>query len=366
MGYDIYTACAIQPEVWLVHKRSDIKKNLDRCLELIDAAPQSSFAAKGSYKAESWAPLKLISFPEFFIQGHEGTWSFEHYMKEVIIEIPGEETEKLAKKAKEHDIYISGCALEYDPDWKDYFFNTQFIIDPTGKIIHKYRKITTATHYELSVSPHDVFDRYIEKYGDKLETFFPVTETEIGKIGTITCMDSHFPETARALGINGVEVIIKPHYVDPMMSPPMEIWQAGNKMRAYENTCYVIAPSRAQLLGAIRPKYFVPGKSMIVNYNGVILAYADFPGETIITGLINLEELRQRRTDPSRNFLSLLRNEIYRKIYQKSMYPPNQFLDESPKTRTGRDPREVLKKLFHEGIFKSPKSHPEYLAEESK
>ena len=364
MAYDIYTACAIQPEVWVAHKRDEIKKNLNRCLELIDVAPQAAFTAKGSYEAESWAPLKLITFPEFFIQGHEGTWNFEHYMKEVVIEIPGEETERLSRKAKEHDIFISGCALEYDPTWKDYIFNTQFVIDPKGEIVHKYRKFTTATHYELSVSPHDVLDRYVERYGNHLEAFFPVTETDIGKIGTLTCMDSHFPETARALGVNGAEVIIKPHYVDPMMTPPLEIWQAGNKMRAYENICYVIAPARGLLLGAMRPKCFVPGKSMIVNYNGAVLAYADFPGETMITGVINLEELRRRRTDPSRNFLSLLRNEIYRKIYEKSMYPPNQFLEESPKTRAARDPREVLRKLFDEGIFKKPNSLPTYLRED--
>ena len=321
-------------------------------------APQYPLTAKDSYKAESWAPLKLVAFTEFFIQWHEGTWPFEHYMNEVVVEVPGEETEKLSRKAKEHKIYISGCVLEYDPDWKDCFFNTQFIIDPKGKIIHKYRKITIATHYELSISPHDVFDRYIEKYGNELETFFLVTETEIGKIGTITCMDGHFPETARALGVSGAEVIIHPNYVGSMISPPVEIWQLGNRMRAWENICYVVAPSRDQLLGGIWPKCSVPGKSMIVNYNGVVLAYADYPGEAIITGVINLEELRRRRTDPSRNFISLLRNEIYRKIYEKSIYPPNQFLDQSPKTRLARDSKEVIKKLFDEGIFEKPKPKP--------
>ena len=354
MGYDIYTACAVQSEVFATRERSDIRKNLKRCLELIDLAPEAALTAKDSYKAESWAPVKLISFNEFFIQGHDATWSFEYYMKEVVVEVPGEETELLSKKAKEYGIYISGCVLEYDPEWKDYFFNTHFIIDPKGEVIHKYRKIATATHWELSVSPHDVLEKYIDKYGNDLETFLPVTKTDIGKIGTITCMDGHFPETARALGVRGAEIIIHPNMAGTLMSPPMDIWQIENRMRAWENICYVIAPSRGQLLEAHRPKCFVPGKAMIVNYNGVVIGYADYPGEAIVSAEINVEELRRRRTDPSRNFISQLRNEIFHKIYENSLYPPNQFLDQSPKSRISKGSKDILKKLFDEGIFEKP------------
>ena len=85
---DIYTAVAIQNEVKAVEKRGDIEKNLSRCLELIDVAPQTITAAKGHYH-DSWAPIKLISFSEFFIQGHYGDWPYQHYMDEVLIGIPG-------------------------------------------------------------------------------------------------------------------------------------------------------------------------------------------------------------------------------------------------------------------------------------
>jgi hypothetical protein len=68
--------------------------------------------------------------------------------------------------------------------------------------------ITPAAHWELSISPHDIYERYVEKHGDSLSAFFPVTETEIGKIGTNICMDGHFPESARALGVQGAEVVI--------------------------------------------------------------------------------------------------------------------------------------------------------------
>ncbi|HOV80392.1 MAG TPA: nitrilase-related carbon-nitrogen hydrolase [Bacillota bacterium] len=362
MKCDIYTAVAIQPEVKVVEKRSDIEKNLKRCLELIDVAPQTAPSAKEKYEG-NWAPIKLISFPEFFIQGHEGHWPFEHYINEVLIEIPGEETRRLAEKAKEYNIYIAGCALERDKDWIDdgYFFNTHFIIAPNGEIIHKYRKITVATHYELAVSPHDVYDKFVAMYGDDLSAFLPVTDTEIGKIGTITCMDGHFPEPARALGIQGAEVILHPLLVEPMMSPPQEVWQMMNRMRAWENVCYVVAASWGALNGGLRQKTIAPGKSMIVNYNGVVTAYADYPGEAIISSIINLEELRRRRTDPSRNFPTLLRTEIYRKIYEKEIYPANQFSGFSPKNRQVRDPFKTIKRYIEEGIYPRPEKMPDYL-----
>ena len=69
--YDIYTAAAVQPEIRIVAQRQDIRRNLDRCLELIDSVPQCQPTAKEHYEG-NWAPIKLISFPEFFLTGHEG------------------------------------------------------------------------------------------------------------------------------------------------------------------------------------------------------------------------------------------------------------------------------------------------------
>jgi len=116
---DIYTACAIQNVVKVAHTRADIKQNIKRCLELIDVCPQFSTTATEGFAAEHWAPVKLVCFPEFTFQGHEPTWPLDHYLNNVVIEIPGEETDRFAEKAKEYQIYIIICALEKDPDLKN-------------------------------------------------------------------------------------------------------------------------------------------------------------------------------------------------------------------------------------------------------
>lgn len=85
--YDIFSAVAIQPEIKSVETKADIQKNLKRTLELIDVAPQVSLTAKSNYSETNWAPVKLISFPEFFLQGHEGNWPYQHYLDNVLIEL---------------------------------------------------------------------------------------------------------------------------------------------------------------------------------------------------------------------------------------------------------------------------------------
>ena len=50
--FDIYTAVAMQPEIIAVSKREDIRKNLKRNLELIDAAPQCRAERQGALRGE--------------------------------------------------------------------------------------------------------------------------------------------------------------------------------------------------------------------------------------------------------------------------------------------------------------------------
>jgi len=356
--YDIYTAVALQNEIICVRDRSDLKTNLNRLLELIDVAPQSQVASRGTYEG-SWAPIKLISAPEFCIQGHEGKWPYEHYLENVLIEIPGPEIDKIAQKCKEYGIFFAGCALERNEWTRDgYIWNTQFIINPKGEIIHKYRKVMSAAHYEICISPHDVKDRYAEEMGgDKLSTWFPVCDTEIGKIGTITCMDGHFPETARALGIQGAEVILHPLFAAPMMGKPHDLWQCLNRSRAWENTAYVVGASWGQIHSR-RQKAFAPGQAMIVDYNGVVIGLCDFPGEGMCTATSNLEELRRRRLDPSRNFLTQLRTDIFKQIYEEEIYPPNMFADHAPTTRKERDSLREIRRFVKEGKYILPEKVP--------
>ena len=348
----VYTACLIQPVHRFVLDRKEIGENLNRYLQLIEMALT---------RFGGWAPLKLIVFPEFFLQGWTARANMADYQKNILITLPGEETARLGEKAKKHEIFIAGAALEQDPLFPDLFFNTAFIISPSGEIIHKYRKINPALHAEMATSPHDVFDQYREVYGEGkglMETFFPVTDTPIGKLGTFICMDGHFPETGRALALQGAEILLRPTaFPEPLVSPPMQTWELENRIRAYENLAYVLAPNTGGVITEETPTSICPGDSMIVDFNGAIVARAPYPGETIVSAVIHLEDLRRRRQDPQRNFLTQIRPELFRELYQRNIYPPNKFLRDpllERKDLAKRGSKEVIEVFSTEGIYVKP------------
>ena len=50
------------------------------------------------------------------------------------------------------------------------FFNCAFVINPDGEVIHVHYKMQVFAR-EHSTVPHDVWDRWIELYGDGLDAF---------------------------------------------------------------------------------------------------------------------------------------------------------------------------------------------------
>jgi predicted amidohydrolase len=354
MEYDRYIACVIQNEVDTISKREDIKKNIDRCLKLIDAATRFGGTLPGSF-----IPLKLVAFGECFLQGFPD-FNLSKIAKDCAVEIPGEETDILGEKANEYDIYIAGSLLEVDPEWPNIFFNTGIIVSPDKHIILKYRKFTPAMGQELTISPHDIYREYVRKYGDDLGTFFPVVDTPIGKLGVYICMDGHFPETARALAIQGAEVIIRIGGATSYTSiPPYEQWEVENRSQAIANVVYLIASNTGGGTSQAIPKIIDIGHSMIVNYEGIILCHINYSGESIARAIISLEDLRSYRMQLDHSYLALLRTEVFSKIYNRTIFPPNKALekleDDPMRFRYEKFKWVPIDDFIRNGIYKLPK-----------
>ena len=113
-----------------------------------------------------------------------------------------------------------------------------------------------------------------------------MVETEIGRLGAAICYDWLFPEAIRALALAGAEVLIRVSaYMDPWgATPPLDWWTLFNRARAVENFAYVVAANQGAS-AANYPPFSWPGGSMVVDYDGRILAQADpGPGEKIVVG----------------------------------------------------------------------------------
>ena len=94
----------------------------------------------------------------------------------------------------------------------DRFFNVDFAIDPSGEVVLKHYKLAPLYPVEHSVTPHDVWDRWIELYGRSLDAFYPVADTEIGRLAVLMANEGSYPENARGLAVNGAEVVYRASY----------------------------------------------------------------------------------------------------------------------------------------------------------
>ena len=361
----VYTAVCVQAKRTTINHRSEIREaNLNRALELIDYAARRMGFPK-------YAPVKLILFPEVFLQGWPYDLEpysnlFEKVANDVAIQIPGEETELLAEKARKYNVYIAGTAHEVTPELgPDYPFNCAFIIDPEGEVIykhHKYAPYMITGGYD-AVSPHDIYDKYLEimdgkygrKKGDIVSCFFPVVETDIGKLGYIICNEGFFIEHSKALGLQGCEVMLRSSGVlEPEGSPPQQSWEITNRAAAFFNMMYVVACAPGDLFVKGQPINVYPGQSMIVDFHGALLQHVLYQGETVTGAALSLQALRKRRSDPKHNFPTQLRTEVYTEMYKKPIYPKNLWLERLPANSEERMAAQPLKRLLEERFFIPP------------
>ena len=205
------------------------------------------------------------------------------------VPVPNEWTDQYHRLARKYGCYLQcGSFLEADPAYPEAVFNTTVLIGPEG-VLSIYRKVNPWIPWEVHASPHDITD-----YPDDP---FPVADTELGKIGVAICYDWLFPETIRQIAFNGAEIINRVSaYMDPWgATPPMDWWTLFNRARAAENTVYVVAANQgATMVGY--PPFSWPGSSMVVDFDGRILASAEAgPGEKVVVAPIDIVALRAER-----------------------------------------------------------------------
>jgi N-carbamoylputrescine amidase len=104
--------------------------------------------------------------------------------------IPGPTTEKLAKVARQRKIVI--VASLFEKRAAGIYHNTAVMIDTSGKIVGKYRK--------MHIPDDPLF--YEKFYFTPGDLGFQTHETAYGKLGTLVCWDQWFPEAARLTALN--------------------------------------------------------------------------------------------------------------------------------------------------------------------
>ena len=119
---------------------------------------------------------------------------------EAVERIPDGPTVRLMQEvAKEHGMVI--VVPIYEEELTGIYYNTAAVIDADGKYLGKYRK-----NHIPHVNP-GFWEKFYFRPGN---LGYPCFDTAFARIGVYICYDRHFPEGARALGLNGAEIVFNP------------------------------------------------------------------------------------------------------------------------------------------------------------
>jgi len=189
--------------------------------------------------------VSLAVFPELFTSSFDNDNLHEHSSKfDSIIEV-------LSEFALTNKIAIVGTLPEFA---NDSIYNTMVFIDTDGNLKAKYKKIhlfkLTGEHYYYTAGNQTI-----------------VVNSNLGKIGLMTCYDLRFPEVARSLFMKGANtIVVSAQWPTPRKSH----WEKLFFARAIENQLYMVGSNRT----GTEDDLDFPGMSMIVDPMGERIADA--------------------------------------------------------------------------------------------
>jgi predicted amidohydrolase len=307
-----YKALALQINCKAVNDCASKQLVEEKMLKTIAKISQQVKASKTFIGAD----LKLVVLPEYFLTGYPMGETIEEWRDKACIEMDGSIYNALKEVAVTNKIFLSGNVYELDKNFEDLYFQTSFIIDDTGKIILRYRRLNSM----FAPTPHDVLDKYIEVYGK--DSLLPVVKTSIGNLACVASEEILYPEIARCLAIKGAEIIL--HSSSEVGSPMFTQKNIAKLARATENMCYIISANSAGIEGTDIPSNSTDGHSQIVNYEGLKICEAASGESMVANATIHLDALRYNRARPGMsNFLSRQRFELFAETYNKIIYPAN-------------------------------------------
>ncbi|MCX6411684.1 MAG: hydrolase [Actinobacteria bacterium] len=353
-----YMAVGLSTVVRGISKRSEIARNLD----VIEDAIHAAVSIIGINM-----PVRLIALAEGALTGFtDEIFDIPHTVaaRDLFIDLPGPETQRLGALAKQYDTYIVvQCKARLPEVMDDRFFNMLFVIGPNGKIVHKAAKNHLWCR-ERSTTPHDVYDRWVEVFGEGLDAFYPVLKTkDIGNIGTICCSDGEYPEAIRALAFNGAEVVYRPSEAVPMTQSGPDAggtWLLQNRAHAHFNSLYMVCPNVGPVY--VHPKMEQPydiggGGGHVVDFNGHVLGLSQSGTNSFCAGVIDIEALRNfRAMNLNSNWMKDLRTELFKDMYDEPIHPKNLWLKDEPKSHAEVDEvyRDNIKRLQKRGSWTPP------------
>jgi N-carbamoylputrescine amidase len=184
--------------------------------------------------------------------------------------------------ARRHGIVIPTSYFERDGQ---YFYNSMALVDADGAVLGNYRK----SHIPDGPGYEETF------YFRPGNTGFKVWDTRFGRLGVGICWDQWFPEAARAMVLEGAEVLFYPTAIGSEPEDPgldtRHLWRRAMQGHAVSNLVPVVAANRTGVEG---DQSFY-GHSFVGDHFGDVLAGLGDAEEGVIVQRLDLAEAGRRR-----------------------------------------------------------------------
>lgn len=348
-----YTAIALQLTAQSVEQAADTAAARAQILFQINGLEGKIRSARIFVEQYGGSPVKLVVLPEYLFTSYPGRISIPDFALRAGFAADGPEYAALGGIAQRLGLFIAGNAYETDRHFPDFYFQTSFIVAPSGNVVLRYRRLLSM----FAPSPHDVLDRYIDAHGP--DALFPVVDTEIGRLAAIASEEILYPEIARCLAFKGAEVFC--HSSSEIGSPLATAKDIAKRARAFENAAWVVSANTAGIAGAALPLMSADGNSQIVAPSGKLLAQSG-SGETFTAfAEIDIAHLRQQRRQPAMiNSLARQRPGLFAPAYQAAagqfqagnlMLDANGLPQVPDRDQFAKMQRDVIETLSQKGII---------------
>jgi len=171
----------------------------------------------------------------------------------------------------------------YEVEQDGIYYNTAAVIQDDGTYLGKYRK----THIP-QVAP-GFWEKFYFRPGN---LGYPVFDLGFAKIGVYICYDRHFPEGARALGLNGAEIVFNPSATVAGLSE--HLWKLEQPAHAVANGYFVGALNRVGTEAPWNIGHFY-GSSYFCDPRGQIVAQASRDHDEVLTTDLDLDMIAEVR-----------------------------------------------------------------------
>ncbi len=221
--------------------------------------------------------LQELFYGPYFCAEQETKW---YQLTEPIPD--GPTVKHMQRLAKKYEMVM--VVPIYEQEQRGVYYNTAAVIDADGSYLGKYRK----THI-----PHCKPGFWEKFYFRPGNVGYPVFDTAYAKVGVYICYDRHFPEGARALGLNGAEIVFNPSATVAGLSE--YLWKLEQPAHAVANGYFVGAINRVGLEAPWNMGEFY-GQSYFCDPRGQIIAEGPRDDDALVVANLNLDMIDEVRS----------------------------------------------------------------------